>query len=52
MIEEDRLISGMGILVNLLELPTVQSHWEQRKSGFVAEYRDYIDELIENARNQ
>jgi len=52
MIDEDRLISGLGILVNFLELPTVQRHWEQRKSGFVVEYRAYIDELIEQARNQ
>lgn len=51
-IGEERLISGMGILVNLLELPTVQMHWNQRKSGFVAEYRAYIDELIKGSGSQ
>lgn len=47
LIDEERLISGMGLLVDFLELPTVQSHWNQAKSGFVEEYSDYIDGLNE-----
>ncbi|MDJ0940468.1 MAG: hypothetical protein QNJ00_11965 [Woeseiaceae bacterium] len=48
-IDEERLRSGMGLLVNYLALPTVRRHWDERKEGFVTEYRDYIDQLIEDA---
>jgi len=46
-IDENRLRSGMGLLVNYLEVPTVRQHWDQAKGGFVAEYRNYIDHLVE-----
>ena len=52
LIDEERLISGMGILVKFLAIPTVQSHWNQAKSGFVDEYSDYIDALIETTGSQ
>ena len=45
-IDEERLRSGMGLLVNYLEFPAVQAHWERAKSGFVPSYRAYIDSLI------
>ena len=51
-IDEDRLRSGMGLLVNYLEIPTVRRHWDQAKDGFVAEYRNYIDHLVEENRAQ
>ena len=44
-IDEERLRSGMGILVNYLAMPTVRNHWDQAKRGFVADYSDYVDRL-------
>jgi len=46
-IDEERLRSGMGLLVNLLSLPSVQAHWNQAKFGFTASYQIFIDGLIE-----
>ena len=46
-IDEDRLRSGLGLLINLLQLPFVQAHWEQAKSGFTKSYQEYIDGLID-----
>ena len=50
-IDEERLISGMGLLVNYLAIPTVRAHWDRVKMGFVAEYRSYIDQLVENTKS-
>ena len=44
-IDEERLRSGMGILVNYLAMPTVRKHWDRAKQGFVADYSDYVDRL-------
>jgi len=45
-IDEPRLRSGLGLLVNYLSLPVVQEHWRMARQGFVPEYRKYIDDLI------
>ena len=45
-IDEQRLRSGLGLLINLLQLPVVQKHWEGAQQGFVDSYRDYINQLI------
>ena len=50
-IDEERLLSGMGLLVDYLAKPTVKAHWDQAKQGFVAEYRNYIDQLVENTKS-
>ena len=50
-IDEERLLSGMGLLVDYLAMPTVKAHWDQAKQGFVAEYRNYIDQLVENTKS-
>jgi hypothetical protein len=44
--DEERLQTGFGLLVPLLDLPTVQDHWNRSKGGFVADYQTYIDDLI------
>ncbi len=46
MIDEERLRSGLGLLINYLELPVVQAHWKGAQEGFVETYRDYINQLI------
>jgi hypothetical protein len=46
-IDKERLLSGMGLLVNLLDLPFVQAHWKQAKSGFTESYQNFVDKLIE-----
>jgi hypothetical protein len=46
MIDEQRLRSGLGLLINLLELPLIQKHWEDAQQGFVDSYRDYINQRI------
>jgi hypothetical protein len=51
-IDEKRLRSGMGLLVNYLEYPTVRQHWDQAKSSFVEEYRNYIDYLVQENRTR
>jgi hypothetical protein len=48
-IDEERLRSGLGLLVNLLYLPSVQSHWIQARAGFTEEYQAFVDKLIEEA---
>ncbi len=48
-IDEERLISGLGLLVNLLELPFVQAHWKQARPGFTESYQTFVDNLIEEA---
>ena len=45
-IDEQRLLSGLGLLINFLYLPLVQAHWEDNQEGFVDSYRDYINQLI------
>lgn len=45
-IDEERLLSGLGLLKNLLELPYVQAHWEQAKPGFTVSYQVFVDDLI------
>ena len=45
-IDEQRLLSGLGLLINFLYLPLVQAHWEDQQEGFVDSYRDYINQLI------
>ena len=50
-IDEERLRSGMGLLVNYLRIPTVRQHWDEAKNGFVADYRDYIDRLVDEAED-
>ena len=45
-IDEQRLLSGLGLLTNFLHLPLVQAHWEVAQLGFVDSYRDYINQLI------
>ena len=45
-IDEQRLRSGLGLMINLLELPLIQKHWESAQQGFVDSYRDYINQLI------
>ena len=50
-IDEERLISGMGLLIDYLAFPTVRAHWDRVKMGFVAEYRTYIDQLVENTKS-
>ncbi len=45
-IDEQRLLSGLGLLINYLHLPLVQAHWEGAQEGFVDSYRDYINQLI------
>ena len=46
MIDEARLRSGLGLLINYLRLPVVQAHWIGAQNGFVDSYRDYINQLI------
>ena len=46
MIDEQRLRSGLGLLINLLQLPIIQKHWEDAQEGFVDSYRDYINQRI------
>ena len=48
-IDEERLRSGLGLLVNLLALPSVQAHWNQARSGFTESYQTFINKLIEEA---
>ena len=48
-IDEERLRSGMGLLVNLLDLPFVQAHWKHARTGFTEEYQAFVDRLIEEA---
>ena len=48
-IDEERLISGLGLLVNLLDLPFVQAHWKQARPGFTESYQTFVDKLIEEA---
>ena len=50
-IDEERLLSGMGLLVDYLAMPTVRTHWDQAKQGFVAEYRNYIDQIVEDTKS-
>lgn len=50
-IDEERLRSGMGLLVNYLAIPTVGAHWNEVKEGFVADYRNYIDQRVEDAKS-
>ena len=51
-IREERLRSGMGILVNYLAIPTVRKHWDGAKRGFVADYTEYVDRVAaETDRN-
>ncbi len=45
-IDEQRLLSGLGLLINFLYLPLVQAHWEDNQEGFVDSYRDYVNQLI------
>ena len=45
-IGEQRLLSGLGLLINNLHIPYVQAHWEVAQVGFVDSYRDYINQLI------
>jgi hypothetical protein len=45
-IDEQRLLSGLGLLINYLYYPWVQAHWEGQQEGFVDSYRDYINQLI------
>jgi len=45
-IDDQRLLSGLGLLINFLYLPLVQAHWEDQQEGFVDSYRDYINQLI------
>ncbi|MEE8575748.1 MAG: hypothetical protein V3T31_00700 [candidate division Zixibacteria bacterium] len=45
-IDEQRLLSGLGLLINYLYYPWVQAHWERLQVGFVDSYRDYINQLI------
>ena len=45
-IDEQRLLSGLGLLINYLYYPWVQAHWERQQEGFVDSYRDYINQLI------
>lgn len=44
-IDEERLRSGIGILDNWLEYPTVRRHWDRAKRTFVADYTEYVDRL-------
>ena len=46
MIDEERLRSGLGLLINYLQQPVVQAHWKGAQEGFVDSYRDYINQLI------
>jgi len=46
MIDEERLRSGLGLLINYLQIPVVQAHWKGAQEGFVDSYRDYINRLI------
>ena len=46
-VDEERLRSGLGLLINLLELPFVQAHWERAKPGFTAAYQNFVDDLID-----
>ena len=50
-IDEERLLSGMGLLVDYLAYPTVRAHWNGAKEGFVRDYRIYIDQLVEDAKS-
>jgi len=45
-IDEQMLLSGLGLLINYLYYPWVQAHWERLQVGFVDSYRDYINQLI------
>jgi len=49
LIDEERLRSGLGLLVNLLDLPFVQAHWKQARSGFTESYQSFVNKLIEEA---
>ena len=50
-IGEERLLSGMGLLVDYLAFPTVRAHWNRQKEGFVRDYQNYIDQLVEDAKS-
>jgi hypothetical protein len=50
-IDEERLLSGMGLLADYLAYPTVRKHWNRAKDGFVRDYRNYIDQLVEDAES-
>jgi hypothetical protein len=50
-IDEERLLSGMGLLVGYLAYPTVREHWNGAKEGFVRDYRNYIDQLVEDTES-
>jgi hypothetical protein len=50
-INEERLRSGLGLLVNLLALPSVQAHWSKAKPGFTESYQTYINSLIEESNH-
>jgi hypothetical protein len=51
MIDEQRLLSGLGLLINFLEEPIVQKHWKGAQMGFVESYRDYVNKLIDEINN-
>jgi len=40
------LHTGMGVLINLLQEPVVQAHWNSSQLAFVESYREYINQLI------
>ena len=50
-IDEERLRSGLGLLINLLYLPEVQGHWNRARRSFTKSYQEYIDKLIEDIGN-
>ena len=50
-IDEERLRSGLGLLVDLLDLPFVQAHWNQARAGFTESYQSFVDKLIEEAND-
>jgi hypothetical protein len=49
---EERLRSGLGLLLPMLYLPTIQDHWNRSKGGFVPEFRSYIDDLVEEINSK
>ena len=50
-IDEERMRSGMVLLVIYLGIPTIRQHWNQAKRSFVAEYVEYIDHLVEESED-
>jgi len=48
-IDEERLRSGLGLLANLLYLPSVQEHWKRSRTGFTESYQGFVNKLIEEA---